>query len=356
MAGIEKIAASEGLQVLGWREVPVDNSMIGQQAADVEPSFRQLFLAAADGHAPLADVALDRKCFVVRKRIEHEVGDGRRGRLLPEPVGPHPRLQGDAHLVPGGRVLPRPGRRAGRVRPGPRALPLLHQHVPVVAPGPPLPLHGPQRRDQHGHGQRELDAGPRGPAGDRPHRRARAGVPHLHAGRLRHRPLRRGARAAPPRRLLAPPRRAHDDPGGVGEPRVDAGLEARLLPVPRLADGAVGRPGVDRLHRRHGDRRRARPQRPAPVALLGDRRRPRGHGVGGRRARPSTGHRRAEGPPPAGAHVPGRHQPRAASSATTRSRRPWPPSSPTASGSTPASCTSTTCRRATSSPRSTRRW
>jgi len=76
MAGIEKIAASEGLQVLGWREVPVDHSMIGQQAADVEPSFRQVFLAVADGHAPLADIALDRKCFVVRKRIEHELETG----------------------------------------------------------------------------------------------------------------------------------------------------------------------------------------------------------------------------------------------------------------------------------------
>ncbi len=73
MAGIEKIAASEGLQVLGWREVPVDSSMIGRQAADAQPSFRQVFLSAADGHAPLADIDLDRACFVVRKRIEHEL-------------------------------------------------------------------------------------------------------------------------------------------------------------------------------------------------------------------------------------------------------------------------------------------
>ena len=49
-----------------------------------------------------------------------------------------------------------------------RALPLLHQHVPVVAARPPVPLHRPQRRDQHGDGQRELDAGPRGAARHRP--------------------------------------------------------------------------------------------------------------------------------------------------------------------------------------------
>ncbi len=73
MAGIEKVAASEGLHVLGWREVPVDSSMIGQQAADVMPSFRQVFVTTADGHPPLVGVDLDRRCFVVRKRVEHEL-------------------------------------------------------------------------------------------------------------------------------------------------------------------------------------------------------------------------------------------------------------------------------------------
>ena len=50
--------------------------------------------------------------------------------------------------------------------------------------------------------------------------------------------------------------RADDDPGGVGEPRDHVRREARLLPLPLVADGAVGRPGVDRVHRRH--RRSAR--------------------------------------------------------------------------------------------------
>ena len=65
-----------------------------------------------------------------------------------------------------------------------------------------------------------------------------------------------------------------------------------VLRVPLVADGAVGRPGVDRLHRRHGHRRGARPQRPAAVALLRHQGRPRRHGVRGRRARhPARGHR-----------------------------------------------------------------
>jgi len=67
---VEKIASSEGLRVLGWRELPFDDSMIGSTAAAVEPSFRQIFLAG-DG---LMHESLERRAYVVRKRIEHEVG------------------------------------------------------------------------------------------------------------------------------------------------------------------------------------------------------------------------------------------------------------------------------------------
>ena len=56
-----------------------------------------------------------------------------------------------------------------------------------------------------------------------------------------------------------------------------------------LPDGAVGRPGLDRLHRRQSDRRGARPQRPAPVALLRHQGRPGHHGLRSRRARHPAG-------------------------------------------------------------------
>jgi glutamate synthase (NADPH) large chain len=67
---IEKVATDEGLTVLGWRHVPTDHSMIGASARRTLPSFRQLFLAA-DGASGLA---LERRVFVARKRMEHEVG------------------------------------------------------------------------------------------------------------------------------------------------------------------------------------------------------------------------------------------------------------------------------------------
>ncbi|WP_420033146.1 glutamate synthase large subunit [Streptomyces sp. cg28] len=69
---IETIAAEEGLNVLGWREVPVAPQLLGSMARSTMPAFRQLFVADADGTAK--DIALDRKAFVLRKRAEREAG------------------------------------------------------------------------------------------------------------------------------------------------------------------------------------------------------------------------------------------------------------------------------------------
>ncbi|MER7535156.1 glutamate synthase large subunit [Streptomyces sp. NPDC097704] len=67
-AQIEAIAAEEGLNVLGWREVPVAPELLGASARSTMPVFRQLFVA--DGES--TGIALDRKAFVLRKRAERE--------------------------------------------------------------------------------------------------------------------------------------------------------------------------------------------------------------------------------------------------------------------------------------------
>ncbi|MGW4313753.1 glutamate synthase large subunit [Streptomyces sp. NPDC004491] len=67
---IEKIAAEEGLNVLGWRQVPVTPDILGNGARAVMPEFRQLVVA--DGAS--TGIALDRKAFVLRKRAEREAG------------------------------------------------------------------------------------------------------------------------------------------------------------------------------------------------------------------------------------------------------------------------------------------
>ena len=92
-----------------------------------------------------------------------------------------------------------------------------------------------------------------------------------------------------------------------GDASMSAGQEG-VLRIPFVPDGAVGRPGVDRLHRRRPHRRRARPQRPAAVALLRHQGRSGHHGLRGRRARHPAGARPVEGPPAAGPHVPGRYR------------------------------------------------
>lgn len=70
---IHEICEAQGLAVLGWRDVPVDPSMIGSSALQAMPTFRQLFVAEAAGNE--TGIALDRRAFLARKHIEHEILD-----------------------------------------------------------------------------------------------------------------------------------------------------------------------------------------------------------------------------------------------------------------------------------------
>ncbi|MEX0427521.1 glutamate synthase large subunit [Nocardioides sp. DS6] len=67
---IEEIAAEEGLEVLGWRDVPVNPASLGATALAVMPTFRQLFVAGAKQR--VAGMALERMAFCLRKRAERE--------------------------------------------------------------------------------------------------------------------------------------------------------------------------------------------------------------------------------------------------------------------------------------------
>jgi glutamate synthase (NADPH/NADH) large chain len=68
---IHEVAAEEGLDVLGWRDVPVVPELLGKTSRAVMPRFRQLFVAAAGGEA-LPGLALERRAFALRKRVEHD--------------------------------------------------------------------------------------------------------------------------------------------------------------------------------------------------------------------------------------------------------------------------------------------
>ena len=68
---VEAIAADEGLQVLGWREVPVDpdGAEVGVTALGCMPYMSQLFVAAPQG---IGGIDLDRRVYPLRKRAERQ--------------------------------------------------------------------------------------------------------------------------------------------------------------------------------------------------------------------------------------------------------------------------------------------
>ncbi len=67
----EHIVREEGLEFLGWRDVPHDSSKIGKVAASVEPEFKHIFIGK--GKNIKDRMAFERKLYVVRKRIEKMV-------------------------------------------------------------------------------------------------------------------------------------------------------------------------------------------------------------------------------------------------------------------------------------------
>jgi len=70
-SAVARIVHEEGQVFLGWRDVPRDNRGLAQAARDAEPVIRQVFIGRG---ATTADQdAFERKLFVVRKRVEHEV-------------------------------------------------------------------------------------------------------------------------------------------------------------------------------------------------------------------------------------------------------------------------------------------
>ena len=69
---IERTVHAEELELLGWRDVPVDSSVPGPSAAAVEPLIRQVFVGAGEGAAD--QDAFERKVYVTRRIVEKAAG------------------------------------------------------------------------------------------------------------------------------------------------------------------------------------------------------------------------------------------------------------------------------------------
>ena len=355
---VESSMRDAGLEVLGWRDLPVEPSCLGNTALAAMPRFRQLFVTDPAGSS---GIDLDRKAFVARKRSRRE--------LVGELETYFASLSSRTVVYKGMLTTPQlsaffPDLLDPRIE---SALLIVHSRFSTNT-FPAWSLAHPYRFVAHNgeintvqgneNWMRAREAITRQRSAARP----RSDVPDLHTGIVRHGPLRRGARAAAPRRISDPSRHVDDDPGGVGEPRHDAEGAARLLPVPCVDDGAVGRPGERRVHRRRGHRRGARPQRAAAEPVLGDRRRPRRHGLRGRRDRHRSGQGRGQGPTPARQDVPDQHgrgshrqrrrdqvdARRRASRTASGSRRAWStcaicPGASTSCSATTACCAASRC-------------
>jgi len=104
-AEVAKIISSEGQTLIGWRDVPTDNSSLGKSAVAAEPHMAQVFIGRS---ANLKDeAAFERKLYVIRKVAEQTIRYGNKipggkwfyvsslssrtivykGMLMPEQVG-----------------------------------------------------------------------------------------------------------------------------------------------------------------------------------------------------------------------------------------------------------------------------
>lgn len=68
---LEKHIETEGAELLGWRKVPVGNSVVGELAAVTEPDVFQVFI----GKGKIDVDAFERKLYIIRRLTEKEISN-----------------------------------------------------------------------------------------------------------------------------------------------------------------------------------------------------------------------------------------------------------------------------------------
>jgi glutamate synthase (NADPH/NADH) large chain len=247
MRTFEAVVRYHNQKVIGWRDVPVDESKLGPLAQGSMPVMRQLFVARmCESHV------FEEVLFLIRKRAGKMCSKGGfgddvyvpsfssrtvvyKGLMLPSSSGPSsPTSSTRAPLAPRGG-----------------ALALQHQHLPHLGARAPVSPHRPQRRDQHPQRQQGLDAAPARRCSRRTLRRAIEDFkPIIRPGGSDSASLDNvidflvaSGRSLPHVMMMLVPEA--DRPG---DPHV--AREAGLLRLPRVPRRAVGRPRGAGLHRR----------------------------------------------------------------------------------------------------------
>ena len=331
---VERVVAAEGQKLLGWRNVPVDNSSLSQDPAirASEPVHRQVFIGR--GEATEAGDAFERRLFILRKVISNAVFAETKG----ADTGFYIVSMSSRTLVYKGMFLAYQLGAYFRDLHDPRfasQMALVHQRFSTNT-FPSWKLAHPYRMVAHNGEINTL----RGNVNWMAARQASVASPLFGDEIEKLWPISyegQSDTACFDNALEFLVMGGYElaacgddaDPRSLGGQPAHGRGPARLLRVPRRADGAVGRPGRHGLLRRPPDRRDARPQRAEAGPLRRDRRRHRHHGVGGRRAAGAGIEDRLQVAPAAGqdaAHRPGEglHRLRRRAEAAPRHGQPLP--------------------------------
>ena len=139
----EEVAAQEGLKILGWRDVPTDNSTLGESVKPTEPVHMQVFVERPAQIKTEQD--FERRLYIMRKAISNAIYLRRERRLS----GYYPVSLSCRTVIYKGMFL---ADQLGayypdlhdpdfdqRARAGASAL--LDQHLPGLVAGASVPLH-----------------------------------------------------------------------------------------------------------------------------------------------------------------------------------------------------------------------
>ncbi|GAA4938514.1 glutamate synthase large subunit [Algibacter agarivorans] len=104
-AVFEKEIKAQGLSILGWREVPVDSSQLGEIALASEPNIEQIFISKTEA---ITEAIFKAKLYAARKITEHAIRNSKmsqsdyfylpslsnttliyKGIIMPEDIGPY---------------------------------------------------------------------------------------------------------------------------------------------------------------------------------------------------------------------------------------------------------------------------
>ena len=68
---IESVVSAEQLELIGWRDVPVNSTILGKASSECEPLMRQFFVKRSD--AIERGLPFERKLYIVRRLTTHKL-------------------------------------------------------------------------------------------------------------------------------------------------------------------------------------------------------------------------------------------------------------------------------------------